>query len=166
MLFNEPANYTSNLTSLALFGDGGSRGNPGKSASGFVIYDISNLNLDKGNISADQIITTQANIVHQEGVYLGITTNNVAEWNSSILGLEYIVKTYPECKNVKIFMDSDLVVKQIKGIYKIKQPHLIPLGIKIKELQMHFTSFEVTHIYREYNKLADQMVNECLDKIG
>jgi ribonuclease HI len=153
-------------THLALFGDGGSRGNPGKSASGFVIYNISDLNLGQANISADQIITTQAKVLHQEGFYLGITTNNVAEWNSSILGLEYIVKNFPECKSVKIFMDSDLVVKQIKGIYKVKQPHLIPLGTKVKELQKHFQNFEISHIYREYNKLADQMVNECLDKIG
>jgi ribonuclease HI len=166
MLFDGLSNSTSNLTSLALFGDGGSRGNPGKSASGFVVYNLEALNLNQVNTSADQIITSQAQVVHQEGVYLGITTNNVAEWNSVILGLEYIVKTHPECKTVKVFMDSDLVVKQIKGIYKIKQPHLIPLGQKIKELQKHFTSFEVSHIYREYNKLADQMVNECLDKIG
>jgi ribonuclease HI len=166
MLFDELSSHTSNLTSLALFGDGGSRGNPGKSASGFVIYNLDGLNLNQANTSANQIITLQADVVHQEGVYLGITTNNVAEWNSAILGLEYIVKTHPECKSVKIFMDSDLVVKQIKGIYKIKQPHLIPLGAKIKELQKHFDKFEISHIYREFNKLADQMVNECLDKIG
>jgi ribonuclease HI len=164
MLFDEP-NNTSKYTHLALFGDGGSRGNPGKSASGFVIYDISSLNLDKANTSQDQIITIHAKVVHQQGVYLGITTNNVAEWNSAILGLEYIVKNFPECKSVKVFMDSDLVVKQIKGIYKIKQPHLIPLGAKVKELQNHFQKFEISHIYREYNKLADQMVNECLDSI-
>jgi ribonuclease HI len=165
MLFEE--NFINqNYSKLALFGDGGSRGNPGKSASGFVIYDISILNLNLLNTSADQIITAQAQVVHQEGIYLGITTNNVAEWNSSILGLEYIVKNFPNCKSVKVFMDSDLVVKQIKGIYKIKQSHLIPLGAKVKELQKHFTGFEVSHIYREYNKLADQMVNECLDNIG
>jgi ribonuclease HI len=162
MLFDEQNTY-STYSHLALFGDGGSRGNPGKSASGFVIYDISNLNLNQANISADQIITSQAKVVHQEGVYLGITTNNVAEWNSAILGLEHIIKNFSECKNVKVFMDSDLVVKQIKGIYKIKQPHLIPLGAKIKQLQKHFQSFEISHIYREYNKLADKMVNECLD---
>jgi ribonuclease HI len=165
MLFDEPANSNSNLTNLALFGDGGSRGNPGKSASGFVIYDISGLNLNVANTSSDQLITTQSPVIHQEGVYLGITTNNVAEWNSAVLGLEYICKNFPECKSVKVFMDSDLVVKQIKGIYKIKQPHLIPLGAKVKVLQKHFDKFEIQHIYREFNKLADQMVNECLDKI-
>jgi ribonuclease HI len=165
MLFDEQITQPI-YTHLALFGDGGSRGNPGKSASSFVIYNISSLNLDQANISTDQIITTQAKVVHQEGVYLGITTNNVAEWNSSVLGLEYIVKNFPECESVKVFMDSDLVVKQIKGIYKVKQPHLIPLGAKVKELQKHFQNFEISHIYREYNKLADQMVNECLDKVG
>jgi ribonuclease HI len=165
MLFDEQITE-SNYTHLALFGDGGSRGNPGKSASGFVIYDMSEIDLKRDAVSLDQIITTQAKVVHQEGVYLGITTNNVAEWNSAVLGLEHIVKNYPECKTVKVFMDSDLVVKQIKGIYKIKQPHLIPLGAKIKELQKHFNKFEISHIYREFNRLADQMVNECLDKIG
>jgi ribonuclease HI len=163
MLFDEQILTNPTYSHLTIFGDGGSRGNPGKSASGFVIYNISGINLNQANISADQIITSQAQIVYQTGVYLGITTNNVAEWNSAILGLEYIVNKFPECKSVKVFMDSDLVVKQIKGIYKIKQPHLIPLGAKIKELQKHFQNFEVSHIYREYNKLADQMVNECLD---
>jgi ribonuclease HI len=165
MLFDE-LNNTNSYTTLALFGDGGSRGNPGKSASGFVVYDLEELNLNLANTSSDQIITEQAKVIHQEGVYLGITTNNVAEWNSVILGLEHIIKNYPECKNIKVFMDSDLVVKQIKGIYKIKQPHLIPLGVKIRELQKHIENFEISHIYREFNKLADQMVNECLDKIG
>jgi ribonuclease HI len=166
MLFDEPTQQTSKYSHLALFCDGGSRGNPGKSASGFVIYDLQSLNLNLSNTSYDQIISSQAKIVHQEGVYLGITTNNVAEWNSAILGLEFIVKNHPKCKSINVFMDSDLVVKQIKGIYKIKQPHLIPLGLRIKELQRHFQSFEISHIYREFNKLADQMVNECLDKVG
>jgi ribonuclease HI len=162
MLFDQQ-NTQPTYTHLALFGDGGSRGNPGKSASGFVIYDISDFNLNQANISPDQIISSQAKVVHQQGVYLGITTNNVAEWNSAVLGLEYIVNNFPECKKVQVYMDSDLVVKQIKGIYKIKQPHLIPLGAKVRELKNHFQSFEISHIYREYNKLADQMVNECLD---
>ena len=152
MLFEENIQHQ-NYTKLALFGDGGSRGNPGKSASGFVIYDISDLDLKQVNNTADQIITEQAKVIHKESVYLGITTNNVAEWNSSVLGLEYIIKNYPDCKSVKVFMDSDLVVKQIKGIYKIKQPHLVPLGAKVKEMQKHFQSFEISHIYREYNNL-------------
>ena len=154
-----------NFNHLALFGDGGSRGNPGKSASGFVIYDIEGLQLTQSNSNVDQIISSQAHVVYQTGVYLGITTNNVAEWKSVVLGLEYIVNNYPNCKNIKVFMDSDLVVKQIKGIYKIKQPHLIPLGQSVKKLQSHFDNFEISHIYREFNKLADQMVNNCLDQI-
>lgn len=163
MLFDTHENDLK-YTHLALFGDGGSRGNPGKSASGFVIYDISVFDLNQDSV--DQVITSIAKVVHQQGIYLGITTNNVAEWNSAILGLEYVVKNFPECQNIKVFMDSDLVVKQIKGIYKIKQPHLIPLGAKVKQLQKSFESFEISHIYREYNKLADQMVNQCLDEVG
>lgn len=163
MLFDE--NFQNKgYTNLALFGDGGSRGNPGKSASGFVIYDISNLNLNQARVGLDELITEHAQIVFQEGVYLGIATNNVAEWNSVVFGLEYVTKSYPKCKNIKVFMDSDLVVKQIKGIYKIKQPHLIPLGQKVKELQTNFETFEISHIYREFNRQADLMVNQCLDK--
>ncbi len=154
-----------NLSKLAIFGDGGSRGNPGKSACGFVIYDISFLNFDQCLTSLDQFIISQAKIIYQEGIYLGIATNNVAEWNSVALGLEYIVKNFPQYQDLIIFMDSDLVVKQIKGIYKIKQPNLIPLGKKVKELLKKFNSFEIFHIYREYNKIADQMVNECLDNL-
>ena len=78
MLFDTQNNQPT-YSKLALFGDGGSRGNPGKSASGFVIYDISNLDLSQSNLSMDQIISSQAQVVHQEGAYLGITTNNVAE---------------------------------------------------------------------------------------
>ncbi|MDB5164844.1 MAG: fructose-2,6-bisphosphatase, putative phosphoglycerate mutase [Candidatus Saccharibacteria bacterium] len=129
---------------VKVFGDGGSRGNPGPSASGFVVLDM------------------EDNILVDKGVYLGVTTNNQAEYTALKLALE-------ECRNmgvqeVQVYMDSLLVVNQMKGIFKVKNRELWPLHDAIKELVKNFKHVSFSHVPREFNKLADAAVNRALDE--
>lgn len=128
---------------VKLYTDGGSRGNPGPSASGFVLFDST------GGVLVDK------------GIYLGITTNNQAEYTALKLGLEE-AKAFG-ARNVEVFMDSLLVVNQMKGVFKVKNRDLWPINEAIKELTQQFKSVKFTHIPRELNKAADAAVNRALD---
>ncbi len=130
-------------TKAVLFSDGGSRGNPGPSAAGYVIIDRSNQVIDQG------------------GEYLGITTNNQAEYHAVRLGLERVLELGYRRVDAKI--DSMLVVNQMKGIYTIKNRELWPINERIRELVKKFDKVTFTHVRREYNQLADGMVNKTLD---
>ncbi|MFZ1323568.1 MAG: 4a-hydroxytetrahydrobiopterin dehydratase [Candidatus Saccharimonadales bacterium] len=132
-----------NTAEVKVFADGGSRGNPGPSAGGFVILDMD-----------DQIL-------HESGKYLGITTNNQAEYHSLKGGLETALRI--GARKVHVYMDSMLVVNQMKGIYKVKNRDLWPIHEAIKKLVPEFKEVSFTHVPREYNKLADSMVNKTLD---
>lgn len=129
---------------VKVYADGGSRGNPGPSASGFVV-----LNMD------DTVLV-------EKGVYLGITTNNQAEYTALKLALE-------ECKKmgvqeIFVHMDSLLVVNQMKGIFKIRNRELWPIHQAIKDLAKGFKHIDYVHVPRELNKLADAAVNRAMDK--
>ncbi|HXE09838.1 MAG TPA: reverse transcriptase-like protein [Verrucomicrobiae bacterium] len=129
---------------VKIFTDGGSRGNPGPSASGFVVMDM------------------EDNLLVERGVYLGVTTNNVAEYTALKLALE-------ECRQrgarkVHAYLDSLLVVNQMKGIFKIKNRDLWPIHDSIKKLSTEFDEVEFSHVPREFNKLADAEVNKALDE--
>lgn len=126
-----------------IFTDGGSRGNPGPSASGYVI------------------LTPDEEIVEEGGEYLGITTNNQAEYQAVKLALEAAEKYHP--KKIRFFIDSLLVVNQMNGTYKIKNRDLWPIHQNIKELMLKYEDVTFTHVRREFNKLADGKVNEVLD---
>lgn len=129
---------------VKVFADGGSRGNPGPSASGFVVLDMQ----DKPLVD--------------KGVYLGITTNNQAEYTALKLALE-------ECqrigvREVHVYMDSLLVVNQMNGIFKIKNRDLWPIHDAIRDLAKQFKHVSFQHVPREFNKLADAAVNRALDE--
>lgn len=128
---------------VKLFGDGGSRGNPGPSASGFVILDMD----DK--------------LLYERGEYLGITTNNQAEYQALKFGLEEAHRR--GVRDIHVHMDSLLVINQMKGIFKVKNRDLWPIHMAIKELATQFKKVTYTHVPREFNKLADGEVNKCLD---
>jgi ribonuclease HI len=131
------------IDKVKLFGDGGSRGNPGPSASGFVIFD------------------KEDNILADEGVYLGVTTNNQAEYTALKLGLEKALSL--GAQEVEVYMDSMLVVNQMKGIFKVKNRDLWPIHDAIKQLTRKFRHVSFQHVPRELNKLADAAVNRALD---
>lgn len=132
------------VRNVKIYADGGSRGNPGPSASGFVIVDFQN------------------NILVEKGIYLGVTTNNQAEYQSLKLALEEAHKL--GVLQVEVFMDSLLVINQMLGKFKIKNRDLWSIYTSIKELIKLFNKVSFTHVPRELNKLADRMVNIALDK--
>lgn len=136
---------TTQFDELKLYADGGSRGNPGPSASGFVLLDMHD------------------NILETNGEYLNITTNNQAEYHALKLGLERALQL--ETKVLHVYMDSLLVVNQMKGLFKVKNRELLPVYTTIKSLSMQFESITFTHVPRELNKLADAEVNRILDSI-
>lgn len=134
---------TSDVTGVIIYSDGGSRGNPGPSASGFVV------------------MNQFEHVLHEGGMYLGITTNNQAEYHGVRLGLEKALEM--KVKTVDFRIDSMLVVNQLNGIYTIKNRELWPIHERIKELVTHFDKVTFTHVKREFNQLADGMVNKILN---
>ena len=128
---------------IVAYTDGGSRGNPGPSAAGFVL-----LNLD-------------GSVIREGGTYLGITTNNVAEYQAVYLALKESLEI--GATTVDMRLDSQLVVNQMNGAYKVKHHDLKPINQRIQELAAQFERVTYTHVRREYNQLADGMVNKILD---
>lgn len=134
---------TTNLREAKLYADGGSRGNPGPSASGFAILDMD----DK--------------IVVKNGLYLGVTTNNQAEYQALKLGMEEARRR--NISQLHVFMDSLLVVNQMNGIFQVKNRDLWPIHDSAKQLARQFKQVTFTHVPRELNKIADREVNVALD---
>ena len=126
-----------------IFSDGGSRGNPGEAAIGYVIK--------SGEAT-----------VFESGQLIGIATNNVAEYTAIIRGVQKAKQL--GFYDVEVFVDSQLVEKQLKGEYKVKSPELKLLYDELKSEIRSLNSFEVSHVRREFNKRADKLVNEALDK--
>jgi len=130
---------------LHIFTDGGSRGNPGPSATGYVI-----MNKDE-------------QVIAEGGTYLGITTNNQAEYRAVTEALLAAKKFKP--KKILFFLDSMLAVRQIKGEWKVKNADLKPVHAEIIDLMKDFDSVEFSHVRRKYNTLADAEVNKVLDDV-
>jgi ribonuclease HI/pterin-4a-carbinolamine dehydratase len=128
---------------VKIFTDGGSRGNPGPSASGFVIMDM------------------EDTVLVERGTYLGVATNNIAEYTALKEALEECRKL--GVRKVNAYLDSLLVVNQMNGIFKIKNRDLWPIHDAIKKLVVDFDKVEFSHVPREFNKLADAEVNKALD---
>ncbi len=136
---------TSKIDKIQLYSDGGSRGNPGPSASGFVVID-----------------PTTNKIILDKGIYLGITTNNQAEY----LALKYGLEAAKEmgARQVACYLDSMLVVNQMNGLFKVSNLDLWPVHESIKQIAKRFDKVTFTHVPRELNKLADAAVNRALDE--
>jgi ribonuclease HI len=126
-----------------LFADGGSRGNPGPAASGAVLFD------------------EQGAVIREVGTFLGVATNNVAEWTGLLTGLEAALDMGID--EIAVRLDSELVVKQISGAYRVKHEGLIPLHAKAKLLLRRFAHTDIRHVPRKQNAAADALVNRVLD---
>lgn len=126
-----------------LFADGGSRGNPGPAASGAVLFD------------------EQGAVLREIGTYLGIATNNVAEWTGLLTGLEAAIEL--GVKDLTVRLDSELVVKQLSGAYRVKNEGLIPLHARAKTLLRSFARVDIRHVPRKQNAAADALCNQVLD---
>lgn len=131
------------LSDVVIYSDGGSRGNPGPSAAGFVI------------------MSKVGEVVGEGGAYLGFTTNNVAEYEAVYLGLEKAQEL--GIRRVDFRLDSQLVVNQMNGLYKVKNTDLRPIHDRVVELSGQFEKVTYSHVLREYNQLADGVVNKILD---
>lgn len=129
---------------LIIFTDGGARGNPGPAGIGVVICDENHRVISK----------------HCE--YIGNATNNVAEYKALILALQEAYKL--GAKEILVNMDSELVVRQMQGIYKIKEPSLKNLALDVFKLTNRFSGVTFHHVPREKNKEADKLVNLALDE--
>lgn len=131
------------VAAVKVFADGGSRGNPGPSASGYVLLDMNDT------------------VLVDKGVYLGITTNNQAEYQALKFALEEAQRMH--VRRVDVYMDSLLVINQMKGVFKVKNRDLWPIHDAVKRLAGGFDHITFTQIPRELNKLADSAVNRALD---
>ncbi len=127
-----------------IYSDGGSRGNPGPSACGYVI------------------MNSKQEVIDQGGEYLGITTNSQAEYHGVRLGLEKALAL--GLKNIRFCIDSMLVVNQMNGIYNIKNRELWPINERIRQLVTQFHKVSFMHVGRDLNQYADGMVNKILNE--
>lgn len=131
---------------LIIYTDGASRGNPGPASYGFTVLD------EKGKL------------IYEEGRYIGITTNNVAEYTAVLEALNYIKKKYGQkALELELYADSKLVVEQLSGRFKVKSPHLKLIIEKIKILSLELGGVIHTHIPRAKNTTADRLANLALD---
>ena len=126
--------------------DGASRGNPGPSAVGIFIRESSGKD------------------ILRKGEFIGQTTNNVAEYTALIRALKHLNKL-PKAKtaDINVYSDSELLVKQLNGDYRIKSKNLIPLAIEARKLLKAYSYLKLNLINREQNKVADKMANKALD---
>ena len=131
---------------LIIHTDGGARGNPGPAGIGVTIQDDSGAMLGQ----------------YQD--YIGQATNNVAEYRALILALNKASAIGSQPSALKILMDSELIVRQMRGQYKIKEPTLKLLAQEVLNLCKKFSAVEFQHVPREQNKLADRLVNQAIDK--
>lgn len=134
---------------LSVFTDGGSRGNPGQAAIGVYITDESEKN------------------IYSFGERLGVATNNVAEYKAVIAALSWLVNNkelVSKYKKINFYLDSLLLVSQLNGIYKIKNPQLKELYFTVREKEtLLLKGIQYFHVPREKNKNADRLVNMALD---
>ncbi len=133
---------------ISIFSDGGARGNPGPASCAFVVQ--------KGD-----------EILYKESRYLGETTNNFAEYQGVILALNWVVENkgiFMEQDKTVFYLDSELVVKQINGFYKVKEATLQMLYKQVKNLLSRIPlKISFVHVLRNKNKISDGLVNEELD---
>lgn len=127
--------------------DGGARGNPGPSGIGICIAD------------------TQGKIIKEVGEYIGEGTNNVAEYMAVKRALHILSELFPDTLGVEVdfYLDSQLVERQLNGVYKIKEVTLKQHAEEIQELRKNFAKTTFTHVRREENKRADELANEAMD---
>lgn len=139
---------------LNIYCDGGSRGNPGESAAAFVVKE-------------------RGGVVHSEAKYLGIATNNFAEYSAVLLALQWIIENKLDnkyknllAKEIAFILDSELVVRQINGVYKVKNNNLMEIYIEVKKILGRLPNKIIfKNVTREKNIMADSLVNKVLDNL-
>lgn len=133
-----------NKEKLIIYCDGGSRGNPGPAGLGAVIYDE-----DK-------------NKLFEISEFLGVTTNNQAEYKGVLQAIKKAKEL--KAKELTFYLDSELIVKQMNGQYRVKNRDLLPIYMEIRKHILEFQKVEFNHVRREYNKEADALANIAMDE--
>jgi ribonuclease HI len=128
-----------------IYADGGSRGNPGHAGSGAVIMDIEGI------------------VIKEISEYVGIQTNNYAEYSSLLFSLQECINLGINQTKIEVFMDSKLVVEQVNKRWKVKSDNIKLLYLQIMELLKFFNEVSISHIPREKNTLADSLANKAMD---
>ena len=134
------------MKKISIYIDGGSRGNPGPAGIGIVILD------EKGKKTREY------------NKFIGITTNNIAEYTALVYGLQEGL--FERADEIELNLDSELVVQQLKGEYRVKNAAIKPLFEQALHLLSGFKKFEIKHIAREKNKEADKLVNKAINLGG
>ncbi len=132
------------LPAFFIHADGASRGNPGEAGAGAVLADA------------------RGRTIKELKCFLGMATNNVAEYRAAILALERALEL--GAGSVSLHLDSELVVRQLRGEYKVRESHLKPLHEKALTLLHQFDRYEIISVPREDNRRADQLANEAIDQ--
>jgi ribonuclease HI len=130
--------------SVVLNADGGSRGNPGPAGYGFVLKESS------------------GRVLCERGGFIGRATNNEAEYAGLLAGLEAALEA--GARRILARLDSELLVKQLNGAYKVKSRNLMPYFLKARQILERFESWRVEHVRRELNSRADELANEAMDR--
>ena len=138
--------FESGPRTIRIYCDGGSRGNPGPAAIGAVVIDMT--------ANSPQIVGTVTETI-------GVATNNVAEYRALIRGLE--VAAEHDATRVEVRADSQLLIRQLEGRYRVKHPGLIPLYRQVQTLLAPYSEVDLEHVSREQNTEADALVNAALD---
>jgi ribonuclease HI len=137
------------MKKIIIYTDGGSRNNPGIAGAGVYITDA------------------DGNEIKKIKKFLGIQTNNWAEYEALILGLEGVKKILgknSKSTEIEVRMDSELIVKQMKGEYRVKQPALFEQFVRVNNLKVDFSNIKFVHIPRAKNGEADKLANEAMDE--
>ncbi len=140
------ASRSAELVKLVVNVDGGARGNPGPAAIGAVVRDA------------------DGEIVGERGERIGAATNNVAEYRALLLGIE--LAAAQGASEVELVGDSELIVRQVKGEYKVKDAALRKLHTQVRQALRPFEEWSIRHVKREHNAEADRLVNQALDGAG
>jgi ribonuclease HI len=129
-------------TPAIIYTDGGSRGNPGPAGCGVVV------------LRDGETVATISK-------YLGVATNNIAEYTALVLALEKALEL--GLQDIEVRMDSELIVRQMNGQYRVKNEGLLPLFNQAQQLSRRFSKFNMVHVRRELNKEADKLANQAMD---
>lgn len=130
---------------IIIYTDGASRGNPGPASYGFTITE------------------ENGRLIYEEGKYIGVSTNNIAEYTAVLMALKYVKEKLKGDLQIELYADSRLVVEQLSGRFKVKSQHLKPLIEQIQILKMELGGAIHTHIPRLQNTKADALANKALD---
>lgn len=132
------------MKKIIAYTDGASRGNPGKAGIGIALFN------------------EEGEMIKEISDYIGETTNNIAEYTALVVALKAALEM--ECEEIELVLDSELIVKQIKGEYRVKNQGLKPLYQEAVKLLDQFKSYSIRHVRRENNKKADKLANRGIDE--